>query len=69
MWSSPKYISLLFAKLLNVNQSIIITTSGLFASENNVNNFKPLSSNNLNLKVIKLCINDYNFTFLLNSLH
>ena len=37
MWSSPKYIFLFFAKLLNVNQSIIITTHGLFACENSVN--------------------------------
>jgi hypothetical protein len=59
----------LTAKLLNVTQSIIITTSGLFASENDVNNFNPLSSNNLNLKVIKSHINDYNFNFSLNSLH
>lgn len=69
MRNNSHYIFLFFAKLLNVTQSIIITTSALFASENDANNFKPLSSNNLNLKVIKSHINDYNFTFLLNSLH
>ena len=57
IWKQLKLDFLLFifltAKLLNVNQSIIITTSGLFASENDVNNFKPLSSNNLSLEVTK----------------